>query len=223
MPSVASPAMAKNLEELTEKIELDVQHIPVEQVKPDPDNPNEMSDSDYAALKAEIRDHGYTQPVLVRPIENGFRLIDGEHRWRAVCEIGFASVPAVVIDTDEDDAKVRLVAMNRLRGKFVPLKLAYVIADLAQRIPESDLRKRLGMTESELQDHLRNANLSDAVAESLAGANPRPEGRNVSVFCSEDDAAMIEATLDLIAPQKEDRGAALARVCKDWADTQATA
>lgn len=213
--------MAKSLEELTDKIDLDVQHIPVEQIKPHPDNPNEMSDGAYAALKAEIQDHGYTQPVLVRPIENGFQIIDGEHRWRAVSEIGFASVPAVVIETDEDDSKVRLVAMNRLRGKFVPLKLAYVIADLAQRIPERDLRKRLGMTESELQDHLRNANLADSVSETLSDANPRPEGRNVSVFCSEDDAAMIEATLDLLAPEKEDRGAALARVCKEWTEAQA--
>lgn len=212
--------MAKSLEELTEQIDLDVRHIPVEEVKPNPDNPNEMSAADYDALKAEIRDHGYTQPVLVRPLENGYQLIDGEHRWRAVSEIGFASVPAVVIEADDDDSKVRLVAMNRLRGKFVPLKLAYVIADLAQKIPEKELRKRLGMSESELHDHLRNANFADGVSESLSAANARPEGRNVSVFCSEDDAAMIEATLDLVAPEKEERGAALAKICKEWSEAR---
>lgn len=212
--------MAKSLEELTEQIDLDVRHIPVEEVKPNPDNPNEMSEGDYATLKTEIRDHGYTQPILVRPVENGYQLIDGEHRWRAVCEIGFATVPAVVIEADDPDAKVRLVAMNRLRGKFVPIKLAYVIADLAQTIPERELRKRLGMSETELHDHLRNANLEDAVAESLSGADQRPEGRSVSVFCSEDDAALIEATLELIAPTKEERGAALAKVCREWSEAQ---
>lgn len=212
--------MGKSLEDLTEKIDLDVQHIPVTDIQPDKDNPNEMSDSAYAALKAEIQDHGYTQPILVRPVGSGYELIDGEHRWRAVSEIGFATVPAVVIDADDDDAKIRLLAMNRLRGKFVPIKVAYVLADLAQRIPEAELRKRLGMSDNELQDHLRNANLADTLQDQVSQANPRPEGKNVSVFCSEDDAAMIEATIDAIAIEKDDRGPALARICKEWAEAQ---
>lgn len=215
--------MGKSLEELTERLDLDVQHIPVEQIAPDPDNPNEMTEAAYAALMGEIRDYGYTQPVLVRSVADGkFQMIDGEHRWRAVCELGFASIPAVVIDAEADDAKVRLIAMNRLRGEFVPLKLAYVLADLAQRIPEEQLRKRLGMNGAELQDHLRTANLKDALAETLAADAPqRPEGRNVSVFCTEDEAAMIEATLDALTTEKGERGAALARICSEWANAQA--
>ena len=212
--------VSKSLEEITERIDLDVQHIPVEQVVPKANNPNEMTDGDYSTLLSEIRDHGYTQPILVRPFEGGFQIIDGEHRWRAVSEIGFATVPAVVIEADDDDADIRLIAMNRIRGTFAPIKLAYVLADLAQRIPEQQLRARLGMTGSELQDHLRTANLSESLEETLTDANPRPAGKTVSVFCSDDDAAIIEATLDAIAPEKGERGVALARICREWAAQQ---
>lgn len=212
--------MSKSLEELTEKLDLDVQHIPVGQISPDPDNPNEMAESTYATLLAEIRDHGYTQPILVRKADEGFRLIDGEHRWRAVSEIGFATIPAVVIEADEDDAKVRLIAMNRIRGAFVPLKLAYVMADLAKRIPEQQLRQRLGMSQSELKDHLQTADLSDSLGDTLGKDSPKPDGRSVSVFCTDDQAAIIEAVLDAVAPEKGERGAALARICHEWAAAQ---
>jgi ParB family chromosome partitioning protein len=213
--------MSKSLEELTEQLDLDVRHIPVNAIKPNPDNPNEMSDATFGTLRGDIRDNGYTQPILVRPVDEGFQIIDGEHRWRAVSELGFASIPAIVWEsTDEDDAKLRLITMNRLRGEFVPLKMAYVIADLAERIPEDQLRSRLGMTGNEFQDHLRNANLSDSVGESIAAVNERPEGKSVSVFCTFDQAAIIEAVLDAVAPSKEDRGEALSNICHEWAAQQ---
>jgi ParB family chromosome partitioning protein len=43
------------------------------------------------------------QPVIVRPISDGYELVAGERRWRAAQLAGELTIPAVV-DNDLDDA-----------------------------------------------------------------------------------------------------------------------
>jgi ParB-like chromosome segregation protein Spo0J len=115
-----------------------VEDIPHGNIEPDPENPNEMSGEMLEALKDDIRRRGFVQPVLVRPVEGGYRLIDGEHRWRVLGELGAETVPCV----------------NRLRGKFVPVRLAHLLADIAARIEPEEIGKRLSMGKAELNDLL---------------------------------------------------------------------
>jgi ParB/RepB/Spo0J family partition protein len=179
----------------------------------------------YETLSAEI-DRGFVQPVLVSPTDDGrYRMIDGEHRWRLVAEKGYETVPAVIEryeDSQEgrDQARIRLLTMNRLRGQFVPIRLAYVLADLAQRIPEDELRKRLGMEAGELTDHLRLAAFSDDLGDRLREGIDR-EQRNAPtvltfVVGSQKDASAIERVIAGEVGDKIDRGQALARVCRSY-------
>jgi ParB family chromosome partitioning protein len=165
----------KTLEELAQEMDLDLRQIPVSDLVPDPENANEMDDDLYEALIADIRDQGFTQPILVRREGDHYKIIDGEHRWRAVAEVGYANIPAVVIDADDDEATIRSLTMNRFRGKFIPIRLAHVITDLAKRIPEDELRKRLGMNKGEFSDHLRKVELRADVGKRLkAGSEAHP-------------------------------------------------
>lgn len=209
----------KTLEELSAELDLEVRHIPVEGIQPDPDNANEMDAGLYDTLVADIKQFGFTQPILVRPVgEDRFQLIDGEHRWRAVTELGFATVPAVVIDADDDEAKIRLLTMNRLRGTFVPIKLAYVIADLATRIPEKELRKRLGMESGELTDNLRLANFKDELSENLRRKTRKTKRSKVTLrfTMAKEDADAINRVVDALSTDKMERGEALALICREF-------
>jgi ParB/RepB/Spo0J family partition protein len=131
-----------------------VEDIPHGNIEPDPENPNEMSGEMLEALKDDIRRRGFVQPVLVRPVEGGYRLIDGEHRWRVLGELGAETVPCVVEEAGETDARLRMLTMNRLRGKFVPVRLAHLLADIAARIEPEEIGKRLSMGKAELNDLL---------------------------------------------------------------------
>ncbi len=44
---------------------------------------------------------GLLQPVIVRPRSGGYELIAGERRWRAATQLGWAKIPAVVKDVDD--------------------------------------------------------------------------------------------------------------------------
>ena len=131
---------------------MDVQYIEWDRIHPAPDNPNSMTDARYAALRSEIELRGFVQPILVRPHPDRgghFELIDGEHRWRVLSEQGAKAVPCVIDDASEDEARMRMLALNRLRGSFNPVELARTLRDLAGQMSESELIERLGMDEEE--------------------------------------------------------------------------
>lgn len=51
-------------------------------------------------------------PTWVRHVENGFEIIDGEHRWRAAKAVGWSKLRAFILDISEDEAKAFNVRKN---------------------------------------------------------------------------------------------------------------
>jgi ParB-like chromosome segregation protein Spo0J len=212
--------VASSLEDLAEDRHLlDIEMVPVDRIDFDPQNPNVMAPHLYEALRREIQEVGFSQPVLLWRCGERFRCIDGEHRVRAVGELGGARVPAVVTEAgDADEARLRLVTMNRFRGAMEPLRFATLIADLRQTVPEAELRRRLAMDESELRDNLRLADLSDDVGEVLREqvAKERREAPVVVRFVlSRRDSEVVERVIALLANERRDRGQALAWLCRE--------
>src|SRR4051812_4024980 len=81
--------------------------INVDEIMPDPLNPNQESPETFNMLVATISEDGFDQPVVVCPIADNERaslqappevkyvLAKGEHRWRAARVLGHRTVPAV--------------------------------------------------------------------------------------------------------------------------------
>ena len=90
-------------------------------------NPRRHSDpNDLAELAASIADKGVVQPVLVRPAgEAGrYQLIAGERRVRAAALAGLTSVPAIIRDLDERDARLFALLENVQRVDLNPIDRA---------------------------------------------------------------------------------------------------
>src|SRR2546422_3881042 len=66
-------------------------------------------------LAESIRLHGMLQPLLVRPLADGYELIAGERRWRAARLAGIQSVPAVVRSDAGDDSQLVLGLIENLQ------------------------------------------------------------------------------------------------------------
>lgn len=102
------------------------------------ENPNEMGADDFALLVRGIREAGFLQPVLVRPIDGGrWEIVDGVHRARAAREAGLVEVSAVEADMDDRRARLLQLGLNRLRGKLDLTAASRVVADL--HLAEPDL------------------------------------------------------------------------------------
>lgn len=78
--------------------------IPTTQIKTNKYQPRlEFNQEKLNELIGSIKEKGVVQPVLVRKIADGYELIAGERRLRAVKAIGIEKIPAIVKDVADLD------------------------------------------------------------------------------------------------------------------------
>ena len=82
--------------------------VPVGDLVEHPDNPRR---GDEAALDASMEAHGFYGAVLVQASTN--RILAGNHRTRVARRRGEATVPALFLDVDDDQARRLLLVDNR--------------------------------------------------------------------------------------------------------------
>ena len=133
------------------RIENRVSRIAIERLAPHPDSPNRMSKGNFAKLVRNIERTGRYEPLVIRPKDGGFQIINGHHRWRALQELGYKSVEAVVWDIDDGETDILLATLNRLGGSNVLDKKLALLRRLNQRAKARDLAKRLPHTARQIE------------------------------------------------------------------------
>jgi ParB family transcriptional regulator, chromosome partitioning protein len=85
--------------------------IPVAEIRPHPDQPRRYFDEEaLEELGQSIAARGLIQPIVVRPIRNGYQIVAGERRWRASQKAQLHEIPAIVREfTDAETLEVALV------------------------------------------------------------------------------------------------------------------
>lgn len=127
-------------------VEADIEHV-----RPNEWNPNSMTAGMKAALKANIERVGFVQPILVRDLDDGYEIVDGEHRYQAAVELGYKTVPVIFVDATDGEARAQTIAMNRLRGTMEPADLARLIREVeSDGIDLAELARFSGYTHDEL-------------------------------------------------------------------------
>ncbi|AYO30609.1 ParB/RepB/Spo0J family partition protein [Biomaibacter acetigenes] len=159
--------------------ELEVKNLPIDKVRANSWNPNQMDAKTMAKLKSDIQRRGFVQPILVRQTnDDEWEIIDGYHRWSVLHELGYKEVPAIVIDMDDTEAKLKTIQLNYMRGNAVPIRLANLIHDLNKTMTLEDLEAALPYEKAELKDSLDLLKLPtdiDKVVEERAEKERRAE------------------------------------------------
>ena len=82
---------------MSDKIQLrgETVTVPLGSVHPNGFNPNRMTDAEYAAVRDALERHGQVAPIVTRvhpKIKDEYQIVDGEHRLRALNELGATDV-----------------------------------------------------------------------------------------------------------------------------------
>lgn len=128
--------------------------VPVEEIEPNAWNPNEMPPEDFELLVQEIKEVGFIDPLQVVPmVDGGFRLLGGEHRWRAAKELGMYEVPATVLSDErwqeEDLQKFVTVRLNQLHGKANTSKMIALYQEMENKYGAKSLRRMFAYTDED--------------------------------------------------------------------------
>jgi ParB family chromosome partitioning protein len=143
----------------------ELHELPVELIKPNPNQPRTKIDEEaLAGLASSIEANGVVQPLLVRPLSDGsYELIAGERRWRAAQAAGLAKVPAVVRDQELAERLQVALIENMVREDLNPVDEARACAALVDDLglSKEELARRVGRSRPAVSNLIRLLALPD--------------------------------------------------------------
>ena len=134
---------------------LQVVDVPIEKLKPNPWNSNAMAPEMQDKLTAYIKAQGLVEPIVVRPLGDGYQILGGYHRTM-ICRnrLSYETMPCVVVNLDDKKAKILSINLNQMTGEPVPALLADLLHDLNKEISLDDLTTLLPFPKAEIEDLL---------------------------------------------------------------------
>jgi ParB family transcriptional regulator, chromosome partitioning protein len=133
-----------------------------------------LDDTRLDELARSIRANGVIQPIIVRQVEGGYRIIAGERRWRAAQRAGLLRVPVVVKDVAAGNA-AQLLEMalieNIQREDLNPIDEAAAYERLGSdfQMTQEEIAAAVGKDRSSVANHLRLLKLPQEVRAEVAG------------------------------------------------------
>lgn len=151
-------------------------------------------------LVASVKEKGFLQPILVRPIAEGkFEIICGARRFRAAKQIGYESMGCIVRDISESEAMQLRIIENSQRADVHPMEEAegYQALMREHKLSVDEIAAHTGKSKSTIYQRLSLLMLV-------------PEARKLFY-----DGA-LSATIALMVariPDTEDQKRAVKRIC----------
>jgi ParB family chromosome partitioning protein len=135
-----------------------LEELPVASIKPNRYQPRDHFDEEaLGSLADSIREVGVLQPVLVRPVGDGYELVAGERRWRAARRVGLQTIPALVRETDDSAALEHALIENLHRDELNPLEEAAAYQQLIEDfgLTHDEVASRVGKSRASITNVLR--------------------------------------------------------------------
>jgi ParB-like chromosome segregation protein Spo0J len=182
------------------KLYEEIQLVPINSIFPSPfENANELSDEMFESLKQDIAKYGLIgNPIVVNPVDN--TIIGGHHRFRALQELGYAEVPVVFFEPeDQIEQRILSIAFNQKHGTFNEQRLHSVIKSIydSGRYSLDELRDKLGFNLNELKEKLETIKVDEDLInrinqEAMESEKNMPVPMNF-ILTKEQEATVLEA------------------------------
>lgn len=135
-----------------------LQELPLNQVVPNPHQPRKVIDpAAIQELAASIDSEGLLQPIVVRPVENGYELIAGERRWRAHQHLQRSSILARILPANDLSSASLSLIENLQREELNPIEEALGYQSLISdfHLSQQEVSQRMGKSRSHIANLLR--------------------------------------------------------------------
>lgn len=141
-----------------------VEKYPLEKLKLNDWNPNEVDADMMNKLVRSIKERKFIVPIVAN-VEG--IIIDGEHRYLASEECGLKEVPVILVDMTGDEMKLSTLGLNNIRGCDSPIKLAKLLQDLNERHSLAEISEMAGYSSEALKDKLELLKIPEDMLQKL--------------------------------------------------------
>ena len=143
-----------------------LEELPTSAIKPNRFQPRGHFDEEaLGALADSIREVGVLQPILVRPVDDGYELIAGERRWRAARRVGLQMIPALVRETDDATSVQHALVENLHRDDLNVLEEAAAYQQLIEDfgLTHEAVASQVGKSRASVTNSLRLLQLPPSI------------------------------------------------------------
>lgn len=141
--------------------------IPVNQVRPNPEQPRKEFDEEALQSLAEsIKAQGVLQPILVVKTDDGFEIVAGERRLRASIIAGKKRIPALILKEKDPSALFFFSLVENIqREDLNPIEEAYAYKHLIDDfgLTQEQIADKVGKSRSAIANTLRLMSLPQDV------------------------------------------------------------
>ena len=192
-----------------------LREIDTDRIIPNAAQPRKLfDDKALEELAASVREHGIVQPVVLRPVADGFfELVAGERRWRAAQKAGLTRMPALVREIEAHHSLELALVENIQREGLNPIDEAKAYQRLISEfgLTQDDVARRVGKSRASVANMLRLLKLPGEVQQWLLEAR-LTAGHAKALLSLPDPDSMISAAREMIRGKLSVREAeALAR------------
>ena len=118
------------------------------------DNINHLTANKMAELRESIKNDGIKEPLIVTKHNDGYVVLDGNHRLRIANDIGLKTVPCIVKHLKKDEWFHEHIILNYFRGEVVVNRLiSFITKELDAETPIEKLTKMTGMSKHWVMAH----------------------------------------------------------------------
>jgi len=180
--------------------------IPIRNILPNPLQPRRSFDTaELSELEASIRANGLLQPITVRPStqDGGFEVIAGERRLRAVTQLGWTEVPAIVREVDDRTMLTLALVENLQRADLNPLEEAEGYRRLMEEfaVTQQQIAKIVGKDRVTVSNALRLLILPGTVRDMLSRGDITPGHARPLLGLLPDEKHVIALAREVLAAQ----------------------
>lgn len=140
--------------------------VDVHAIRPNPFQPRRVFTKEaLEELTESVRTHGVLEPLLVRPVADGYELIAGERRWRAAQQAGLKKVPVVIREAGDHEALELALIENLQRSDLNAIEEAEGYQVLADKfnLTQDEIAQRVNKARASVANALRLLGLPLAV------------------------------------------------------------
>lgn len=157
-------------------------NVPLDVIERDPAN-RIPSEGAVTAMANAIESEGLLQPVVLRSLGGGkYRLIAGEHRWRAFKKLKRETIPALIRKSENDLSSARKALVENLaRENLTAIERARRFKQLEDlKMTQKEIGQLAGLSQPVVANALRLLDLPPGVQEMIA-AGKLSEAHGVSL------------------------------------------
>lgn len=181
--------------------------ISIKKLRPAPWNPNQMDEAMMGHLRESISRYGLVEPLVVRNINSQqYEVLSGNQRLQVVEEMGFVTVPCVIVALDNTRAMLLAQALNGLRGEDDLAMKGALLKEILSNASEDEVLSLLPETTESLKS-LSLINEMDLVEHLKAWENAQAARlRHMQLQFTDEQLETVEKAVSLMITRAEKTG-----------------